>query len=248
MSRIPPWVFGLIDGVAASNLIRESLIEHKNRIAFIILDSTLEQIFKKYITNVKKINNVQDSTKWEKREFLIKLMKNKTDFAKETWDDVDFFYNIRTGLYHEESEKTVTPSIVGKFQELVEYFINELFGVRCSELIPLTPSLMPTKEDIELKTTGTIPINLIKEKINVLIVAVAESKSKSSAEIKDTLRKKGFKQKISTSVITVYLSGKSYQHLFYFDDYWKLTEEGKRKYENIKKSFEVENEGEKNGK
>ena len=248
MSRVPPWVYGLIDGVAASNLIRSSLIEHKNRIAFIILDSTLEQIFKKYITNVKKIKNIQNTTKWEKREFLIKLIKSKTDFAKETWDDVDFFYNIRTGLYHEESEKTVSSSIVGKFQELVEYFINELFNVRCVELIPLTPSLMPTKEDIELKTTGTIPINLVKEKISVLTIAVAESKSISSAELKDVLRKKGFKQEISSSVISVYLSGKSYKHLFYFDDYWQLTEEGKRKYESIKKYFEIENDGEKNGK
>lgn len=247
MSRIAPWVFGLIDGLAASNLVRSSLIEHKERIAFIILDSTLEQVFKKYITNVKKINNIQDTIKWEKREFLIKLVKGKTDFAKETWDDVDFFYNIRTGLYHEESEKTVSPSSIGRFQELVEYFINELFGVVCSEIIPLTSSLLPTKEDVEITTNGNISINLIKEKINVLIVAVAESQSKSTIELKEVLRRKGLKEEISSSVISVYLAGKSYKHLFYFEDYWKLTDEGRRKYENIKMSFTVKKNGEENG-
>lgn len=247
MGRIAPWVFGLIDGLAASNLVRASLIEHKERIAFIILDSTLEQVFKKYITNVRKINNIQDTTKWEKREFLIKLVKGKTDFAKETWDDVDFFYNIRTGLYHEESEKTVSPSSVGRFQELVEYFINELFDVVCYEIIPLTSSLFPTKEDVEITTNGNVSINLIKEKINVLIVAVAESQSKSTVELKEVLRRKGLKEEISSSVISVYLTGKSYKHLFYFEDYWKLTDEGRRKYENIKMSFIVKNNGEENG-
>jgi hypothetical protein len=235
LGRISPWVIGLIDGISASNLIRSSVIEHKNRIAFIILDSTLEQVFKKYITNVKKIQNVQDSKKWESREFLEKLVRGKTDFEEQTWDDVTFFYKIRTGLYHEESEKTVTDAVVGRFQELVEFFINELFQVKCTELVPQTPSLLPKENETEKTDKHSIPINTIREKVNVILVAVAESQSKSTTELRDFLRKKGLKEMISPSILGGYLN--KYVHLFYFDEYWKLTEEGHLKYENISKSY-----------
>ena len=44
-----PWLNGILDGINASNLIRASTIEHKNRFAFILLDSTLEITFKNFL-------------------------------------------------------------------------------------------------------------------------------------------------------------------------------------------------------
>ncbi len=131
-----PWLNGLIDGLSASNLIRNSIIENKNRIAFIILDSTLEIAFKNFILNVKKLPSISEST-WRNRETVNKIVKKHTDFDPETWKEVDYFYRIRTGLYHADSEKTVTNTIVNDFQDTVEFFINNLFNIQCSKLVPL---------------------------------------------------------------------------------------------------------------
>lgn len=244
MAKTQPWINGLIDGLSASNLIRNSAIEHKNRIAFIILDSTLEIAFKKYIENVKRIPNIQEST-WKSREAIIKILKKNTSFDKEVWEDTEYFYKIRTGMYHEDSEKTVSDTTIGNFQELVEFFIDNLFTIKCSEMVPLTQSLIPTK-DIE---PGKIPINRISERINVIVVAIAESKSKNAVEVNEFLKKKGFKGRISNSVISANINH-YYSHFFYFDEYWKLSESGQERYNEIRKSYVIEqekvNQGEKN--
>ncbi len=250
MGKQKPWINGLIDGISASNLIRISKIEHKNRIAFIILDSTLEMAFKKFIENEKKIINVKDST-WRNRETINKIVKKHTDFDKEVWDDVEYFYGIRIGLYHEDSEKTVTDTTIDNFQEVVEFFINNLFDVHCSQLVPVTYSLIPNQqnnsgETIEEQSNG-ISINKISEKINVMIVTVAESKSRDYDAILEYLQKRGFRGKISKSMLSVYMNN-TFKHMFYFDEYWKLTQdEGMKRYEKLKKVYAGE-KSEENGK
>ena len=232
MQKTKPWISGLIDGLSGSNLIRSSTISHKNRIAFIILDSTLEITFKNYLVNEKRINTIPKE-KWKHREEIVKIVKNKVTFEKEIWDAIDYFYGLRIGLYHEDAEKTVTDGTVGDFQELVEFVIDTLFGIKCSEATPLSESLLPTK-DVE---SDKIPVNRIPEKINVVVVAVAESESKNPQEINDFLRKKGFRGKISNSTICIYLNH-TFSYLFHKEDsIWKLSDEGKNRYEELRSLY-----------
>jgi len=232
-----PWVNGLIDGISASNLIRSSTIENKNRIAFIILDSTLEIAFKNYILNVKKLPNIKEST-WRNRETVNKIVKKHTDFEVDTWKEVDYFYGVRTGLYHADSEKTVTETTINDFQDTVEFFINNLFNVQCSKLVPLTHSLIPSEISTAEISDNKIPINKIPERINVLVIAVGESESKNASDINEFLKRKGFKGKIPNNVINTNLNH-FYKHCFYFDEYWKLSEEGQKRYNSIQKSYVI---------
>lgn len=238
MSKIRPWINGLIDGISASNLIRSSTIEHRNRIAFIILDSTLEMAFKKYIQNVKKLPNIPEST-WKHRDTINKMVKKNSTFDEAVWEEVNYFYEIRTGMYHEDSEKTVSDTTIGDFQELTEFLIDNLFSIKCLEIIPLSQSLLPQK-DVE---TDKIPINKIAERINVIVVAVAESKSRTPIEINEFLKKKGFRGTISNSIISGNLNH-FYPHLFYFDEYWKLSDGGQSRYDEIRKSYVAQDGGE----
>lgn len=226
-----PWIIGLIDGLCASNLIKSSLIAHKNRFAFIVLDSTLEIAFKNFLVNEKKITNIPETT-WKFREKIIKIVKNHANFEKDVWSDIDYFYKLRIGLYHEDAEKTVTDETVNNFQELVEFVIDNLFSIESSSMVPLTQSLLPFRESLQ----EGIPINRIPEKINVLVVAVAESKSKDPNELNEFLKIKGFRGKLSNNTMSVYL-GNTMKHLFYFDEYWRLSDVGKNRYEEFRKSY-----------
>ena len=84
MAKRRPWLIGLIDGLCTSNLIKSSLIAHKNRFAFIVLDSTLEIAFKNFLVNEKKITNIPETT-WKFREKIIKILKNHAKFEKDVW-------------------------------------------------------------------------------------------------------------------------------------------------------------------
>ena len=232
MGKTKPWVSGLIDGISASNLIRQSLIPHRNRLAYIVLDSTLEIAFKNFIINVKKISNIPDS-KWKYRDEIEKIVKKNTSIEQEVWDEVNYFYKIRTGLYHEDSDKTVIDETINNFQELVEFFIEELFNIKCSELIPLTQSLIPAAS----KELSKIPINNIPQKINVVVVAIGESESQSPDDVLTVLKKKGFRGKINTNTISIYLNH-AFPYLFHKDDgVWKLSEEGINRYKEMKKTY-----------
>jgi len=239
MANISPWLRGLLDGISAVNLIRSSTIAHKNRIAIIILDSTLEIAFKNYIENVLNMKNTTKS-KWLSREELNKIVKKKTDFDPEVWKQVDYFYEIRNSFYHEASEKTVIDDTVNNFQELVEFFIDNLFNIQCSQELPLTQSLLPS--DLQPQK---VPINRISEIINVIVVAVAESESKDAVEINEYLKKKGFRGNIANGVISKYLNH-HYSHFFYKDSdgIWRLSDEGKERHKEIKNAYDVEDKKE----
>ena len=58
MAKTKPWVAGLIDNLAGSNLIRSTGIQHRNRLALVLLDSGLEIV--EYI--VQRLDwGIQDS-------------------------------------------------------------------------------------------------------------------------------------------------------------------------------------------
>ena len=244
LAKIRPWIRGLIDGLTASDLIRSSSLSYKNRIAFIILDSTLEITFKNYIVNVKKIANIPN-TKWKFRDEIHKIMKKKTSFEKQIWDDIEYFYELRTGLYHEDASKTVPDETIENFQELVEFVIDELFGIESSKLVAETKSNITLEsEKVDESDNIHIPINEIKEIINVIVIAVSESKSTNATEINAVLRKLGLKKQLLNSYVNRYLNN-IFKHLFYYDQFWRLSQEGTSRLDTIRKSY-VTDKGEEN--
>lgn len=243
MNRLSPWLRGLIDGLDASNLIRLSTIPHKNRIALIILDSTLEMSFKNYLENVKKITNIPDE-KWKHREQVIKIVKDNITFDDETWQQVNYFYKLRVGLYHEDASKTVPDETISNFQELVEFMINQFFNTKSSDLTAIPQNLIPIPHDellqhaeVKNSLSQEIPINKIPEKINVIVVAVKESKSKNPVEINDVLKRKGFRGEISNNTISIYLNS-TFSYLFYkTEDAWILSSEGEKRYDELRRTY-----------
>jgi ElaB/YqjD/DUF883 family membrane-anchored ribosome-binding protein len=231
MPKIKPWIAGLIDNLAGSNLIRSTHVQHRNRLALIMLDSGLEIAFKNFLEFEKKLNIPGSATR--ERERLQKIVKKHTSFDEEVWSRIGFFYKLRCDLYHEESEKTLTDPLVEEFHELVEFVLDQLFGIESRKLVPTIKEML-TEESAEAR----IPVNRIKEKINVIVTAVRESLPKDAQEIQEALKKMGYRGTLSVGMINDNLRH-WYPHLFYYDkraQTWKLSDEGERRYEAIRKS------------
>lgn len=230
--KVKPWIPGLIDNLVGSNLIRSTTISHKNRLALIVLDSALEIAFKNFLVFEKKFTIPKDKIK--EREQLHRIIKRHTTFDNEVWSRIDFFYKLRCDLYHEEAEKTLSDPLIEEFHELVEFSIDQLFGIESRKLVLPIKDIFPSEEQVKT----AIPINRVKEKINVIVVAVKESQPKSAEEVQETLKRMGYRGSLPVGVINNNLKH-WYPHLFYFDGAarsWKLSDEGARRYDEIRKT------------
>jgi hypothetical protein len=168
MARTKPWVAGLIDNLAGSNLIRSTGIQHRNRLALVLLDSGLEIAFKNFLEFEKNFNIPKGAMR--EREQLHRIVKKHTSFDDDIWRRVDFFYKLRCDLYHEESEKTMTDSLIKEFQELVELLIDQLFGIESRKLIPTNKEMLFKEQSGDLTKSVSPPI--YSDSQNEIVVAL----------------------------------------------------------------------------
>ena len=232
MNVLKPWARGLIEGLTITNLITKTIVPSRNRLALIILDSTLEIAFKDFLLHEKKIN--VDKKSLEFRSKLHKMIKNHTSFDKGVWDRIEFYYELRCGLYHEESAKTISDESIKEFYEIVEFVIDTLFNVASRTYVLSIDDVFPEFEHQE-----KLDINSFKEIKSKIIVAVKLSKSKNAEEIKENLKKMGVKKEIQIKVINKYIKN-YYKHLFYFDNQqgiWILSNSGELEYKELTKDL-----------
>ncbi len=227
METLSPWINGLIDSLTATRLILNTNIESRNRLALILLDSTLEVSFKNYLSYVKDIKKLPDNV-LKNREELHKIVKRNTTFGKDIWDSIDYFYDKRNDLYHEDVGKTLPDLSILDFFNLVIFIIDQLFSINSQALIK-----NPNEVLVKI-STKKIGINKTKSKIEAIIVAVGYSnKIASSSEIKDILNRLGYKQMLTPSQINTLMKNKYYKHYFYYDrkeSTWTLSDVGQDEY------------------
>jgi hypothetical protein len=134
IAKRKPWVRGLFEAVAAVDLISKQHFQQKNRIALIILDSTLEIAFKDYLVNESGAQ-YSDST-------LLSLFANRINVQNEIkkyvhisqsdWKKVTHYYRLRNKLVHERTTVGVADSEIADFRELVERILTKLHKLRFS--------------------------------------------------------------------------------------------------------------------
>ncbi|MEK6890377.1 MAG: hypothetical protein AABX35_04275 [Nanoarchaeota archaeon] len=229
MNNLKPWIRGLIDGLTATKMLNKTILPSKNRLALIILDSTLEIAFKDFLIYEKKIKKEN----LEFREKLHKIVKNNTSFDKEVWDRVEFYYQLRCGLYHEESAKTLSDDYIDEFYEIVEFFIDEIFNIESRKHI------LSIDDVFSFEELKILDINSFDEVINKLIVVIKSTKSKDATDIQDNLSRMGIRKKIEINIINKYIKD-AYKHLFYYDNkltIWTLSDAGELRYKDITKDL-----------
>lgn len=127
-----PWVSGLLDAMAAQEVIGKQKLETKNRIALILLDSTFEIALKEYIvhTNGLDLGGRTLEELFKQRDAVIKIVKQRVDFGSDTLDLIRHYYLMRNKLIHERATVDVTDSDIDTFKKAVFRCLDLLFGVK----------------------------------------------------------------------------------------------------------------------
>ncbi|MFQ5852202.1 MAG: ATP-binding protein [Candidatus Binatia bacterium] len=132
VAKRKPWTKGLYEGVIAADLIMKQRLEQKNRIALIVLDSTLEIAFKEYLVNESgtTYNDSKLLSIFSKRSSVHNEIKKYVKVTPSTWKKIDHYYRLRCKLIHERVTVGIGDGQVQDFRELVERVLKKLYKLK----------------------------------------------------------------------------------------------------------------------
>lgn len=128
-----PWTKGLYEGVIAAVLIaKQHNMEQRNRIALVVLDSTLEIAFKDYLVNESgtAYGDQKLLTLFGKRADVHEEMKKYVKITPETWAKIEHYYRLRCKLIHEKATVGISDSQISDFRAVVEGVLKKLYGLK----------------------------------------------------------------------------------------------------------------------
>jgi hypothetical protein len=132
VSKRKPWTKGLYEGVIAADLISKHHLEQGNRIALIVLDSTLEIGFKEYLVNESgaAYSDARLLSIFSNRQTVQNEIKQYVRIKAETWKKIDHYYRLRCKLVHERVTVGVSDGQIQDFREVVESVLNKLYKLK----------------------------------------------------------------------------------------------------------------------
>jgi hypothetical protein len=131
IAKKKPWVKGLYEGVIAADLIAKQHLEQRNRIALIVLDSTLEIAFKEFL--------VHDSGKHYTDAELLAVFRTrhtvhteirkypKVKLSADAWKKIAHYSDMRNKLIHQRAAAGVSDDELQDFREVVEAVLKKLY-------------------------------------------------------------------------------------------------------------------------
>ena len=135
IAKRKPWAKGLYEGVIAADLIVNQRLEQRNRIALIVLDSTLEIAFKEYLVNEshKHYSNATITSIFSERHLVAKEIKKYVDIDDDTWGKINYYYDLRCKLVHERATPGIGDPEIKDFREITEGVLTKLYKLRFEE-------------------------------------------------------------------------------------------------------------------
>ena len=132
VAKRKPWTRGLYEGVIAADLIGKQRLEQRNRIALIVLDSTLEIAFKEYLVNESGTNygDAQLLKMFGSRPSVQGEIKKCSKIPKITWQKIDHYYRLRCKLVHERATVGITDDQIRDFRSVVEDVLRRLYRLK----------------------------------------------------------------------------------------------------------------------
>ena len=126
-----PWVLGLLDSLAAQEIIGRQRLETRNRIALILLDSTFEIALKEYIVHTQGLDRGGRSLEelFKQRDAVISVVKQKIDFEPATLQLIQHYYLMRNKLIHERATVDVTDSDIARYRTAINECLRMLFNI-----------------------------------------------------------------------------------------------------------------------
>ena len=126
-----PWTSGLVESMAAVDMITRQRLETRNRIALILLDSTFEIGLKEFIVHKPDLFGFPDLKQlFKKRDDVIKLVVTKVAIPDGLLRRARHYYDQRNKLIHERATVGITNEDVDNYREVVSKVLNKLFYVK----------------------------------------------------------------------------------------------------------------------
>jgi hypothetical protein len=132
VAKQKPWTKGLYEGIIAADLISKHRLEQKNRIALIVLDSTLEIAFKEYLVyeSGTAYNDAKLLSIFGNRMTVHNEVKKYIRLTATTWKKIEHFYHLRCKLVHERGTVGISDDQILNFREVVEKVLSKLYKLR----------------------------------------------------------------------------------------------------------------------
>lgn len=131
-----PWTLGLVETMAAVEVIGRQRFQTKNRIALILLDSNFEIALKEFIVHREDLFPANTFGKaaiqklFERRSDVISAVSQKVAIPKKLLTKAQHFYNIRNKLIHERATAEPTENDVQTYSLTIENILAILFRLR----------------------------------------------------------------------------------------------------------------------
>lgn len=127
-----PWTVGLVEAIAAVDLIRRQKFQTKNRIALILLDSTLEIALKEFLVHTPgaDLGGRTLEKLFERRGDVIKAIQRNVTIDPVTVRKIEHYYRLRNKLIHERATVEVTEEDIDYYAETVLRVLTLLFNLK----------------------------------------------------------------------------------------------------------------------
>ncbi len=127
-----PWAAGLMESVIAADAVSKLPLLQKNRIALIVLDSTVEIAYKEFLVNEvgiggKKFSSIAENRADVQKEVTRHIAINSVDLKK-----IDHYYKLRCDLIHLRATPNVTDLQIEDYRTIVEKLLQDMFGLDLS--------------------------------------------------------------------------------------------------------------------
>jgi hypothetical protein len=124
------WAEGLQDSIIAADNISKTHLSQKNRIAIIILDSTLEIAYKEFLVNEVNIGMRKFSDICQNRFDVQKEVFKHIAITKTVEQQIDHYYRLRNLLIHQRATPNISDVDINRYRRIVEDLLRKMFGLR----------------------------------------------------------------------------------------------------------------------
>lgn len=130
-----PWTLGLIESVAAVDIIARQRLITGDRIAMILLDSNFEISLKEFIVHREDLFPPQIYTDrkiaeiFKHRHVVIQEISSKITIDSTLLSRARHYYNVRNKLIHERATVGISPTDINNYRGVIEKILTQLFGI-----------------------------------------------------------------------------------------------------------------------
>lgn len=132
-----PWTLGLIEAMAATDVVLHQRFDTKNRIALILLDSNFEIALKEFIVHrtdlfpSRTFTDAYIASLFSRRWEVVNAVKQAVPSLPQVdIDKANHYYLMRNKLIHERASTTVTDNDVETYRQTIQTILKILFNLK----------------------------------------------------------------------------------------------------------------------